>query len=62
MNGAIPPFPNTPSGRGTQLKHRGNFTFTFTLIFLDTGWHQTLNNLDTKIKSRKNISQLNKSQ
>jgi hypothetical protein len=23
--------PNTPSWRGAQLKHRGNFTFTFTL-------------------------------
>jgi hypothetical protein len=29
MHAAIPPFPNTPSWRGAQLKHRGNFTFTF---------------------------------
>jgi len=30
MRGAIPPHPNTPSWRGTQLKkkHRDNFTFT----------------------------------
>jgi hypothetical protein len=28
MSGAIPPFPNTPSWRGAQLKHRDNFTFT----------------------------------
>jgi hypothetical protein len=26
MSGAIPPFPNTPSWRGAQLKHRDNFT------------------------------------
>jgi hypothetical protein len=31
MSGAIPPLPNTPSWRGAQLKHRDNFTFTFTL-------------------------------
>jgi hypothetical protein len=31
MSGAIPPFPNTPSWRGAQLKHRDSFTFTFTL-------------------------------
>jgi len=31
MSGAIPPHsPNTPSWRGAQLKHRDNFTFTFT--------------------------------
>jgi len=30
MRGAIPPHPNTPSWRGAQLKHRNNFTFTFT--------------------------------
>jgi hypothetical protein len=30
MNGGIPPLPNTPSWRGTQLKHRDNFTSTFT--------------------------------
>jgi hypothetical protein len=30
MSGAIPPFPNTPSWRGAQLKHRDNFTFAFT--------------------------------
>jgi hypothetical protein len=30
MRAAIPPFPNTPSWRGAQLKkHRDNFTFTF---------------------------------
>jgi hypothetical protein len=28
MSGAIPPLPNTPSWRGTQLKHRDKFTFT----------------------------------
>jgi hypothetical protein len=27
MHGAIPPFPNTPSWCGAQLKHRDNFTF-----------------------------------
>jgi hypothetical protein len=32
MNGAIPPLPSTPSWRGAQLKHRDNFTFTFTLL------------------------------
>jgi len=26
MNRAIPPFPNMPSWRGDQLKHRGSFT------------------------------------
>jgi hypothetical protein len=30
MNGAIPQLPNSPSWRGAQLKHRDNFTFTFT--------------------------------
>jgi hypothetical protein len=27
MRGVTPPLPNTPSWRGAQLKHRGNFTF-----------------------------------
>jgi hypothetical protein len=27
MSGAVPPFPNTPTWRGAQLKHRDNFTF-----------------------------------
>jgi hypothetical protein len=27
MHGAIPPFPNTPSWRGAQLKYRSNSTF-----------------------------------
>jgi len=31
MRGAIPPFPNTPSWRGAQLKHRDNFTFHYPL-------------------------------
>jgi hypothetical protein len=32
MSGAIPPFPNTPSWRGDQLKKHGdNFTFIFVL-------------------------------
>jgi hypothetical protein len=30
MRVAIPPLPNTSSWRGTQLKNRDNFTFTFT--------------------------------
>jgi hypothetical protein len=30
MRGDIPPFPNTPSWCRAQLKHRDNFTFTFT--------------------------------
>jgi hypothetical protein len=31
MRGTIPPLPNNmPSWRGAQLKHRSNFTFTFT--------------------------------
>jgi len=29
MSGAVPPLPITPSWRGTQLKHRDNFTFIF---------------------------------
>jgi hypothetical protein len=33
MHGAIPPFPNTPSQRGAQLKHRDNFTSS---IFCNT--------------------------
>jgi hypothetical protein len=28
MSGTIPPLPSTPTLRGTQLKHRDNFTFT----------------------------------
>jgi hypothetical protein len=32
MRGGIPTLPNTPSLRGAQLKHRKNFTFTFTAI------------------------------
>jgi hypothetical protein len=35
MSGAIPPLPNTPSWLGAQLKHRDNFTFTFTQNHLD---------------------------
>jgi hypothetical protein len=31
MCGAISPLPNAPSWRGTQLKHRENFTFTLPL-------------------------------
>jgi hypothetical protein len=31
MRGAIPPLTNTPSWRGAQLKHRDNFTFTFSV-------------------------------
>jgi hypothetical protein len=27
MSGAVPPFPNTASWRGAELKHRDNFTF-----------------------------------
>jgi nitrogen fixation-related uncharacterized protein len=30
MSGALPPFPNMPSWRGVQLKHRDSITFTFT--------------------------------
>jgi len=30
MSGAIPPLSNMPPWRGTQLKHRDNFMFTFT--------------------------------
>jgi hypothetical protein len=32
MRGAIPHSPNTPSWLCAQLKHRSNFTFTFTLV------------------------------
>jgi hypothetical protein len=32
MSGAVPPFPNTPSWRGAQLKRRDNFTYNFTLF------------------------------
>jgi hypothetical protein len=35
-------FPNTPSWRGDQLKHRDNFTFTFT-IHLKSALDPTLN-------------------
>jgi hypothetical protein len=52
MSGAIPPLPSTHSWHGAQLKHRDNFTFTFTFIiqggsedhrnsediFLQVGW------------------------
>jgi hypothetical protein len=31
MSEAIHPLPHTPSWRGAQLKHRDNFTFTFTI-------------------------------
>jgi hypothetical protein len=31
MSGAIPPLPNTPPWRGTQLEHRDNFTFYIVL-------------------------------
>jgi hypothetical protein len=34
MSGAIPPFPNTPSWRGAQFKHKDNFTF-FTCLGFD---------------------------
>jgi hypothetical protein len=35
MCGAIPPFPNTPSWHGTQLKHRDNFTLPYlTFVFI----------------------------
>jgi hypothetical protein len=29
MSGPSPPLPNTPPWHGAQLKHKGNFTFTF---------------------------------
>jgi len=29
MRGPIPPLPDTPSWRGTQLKHKDNFIFIF---------------------------------
>jgi hypothetical protein len=32
MRGAVPPLPNMPLSRGAQLKHRGNFTFTFYVV------------------------------
>jgi len=36
MRGAIPPLPNTPSWRGSQLKHRDKFTCTtFTYMKVD---------------------------
>jgi hypothetical protein len=39
MSGAIPSLPNTPSWHGAQLKHRDNFTFTFTFMDLrEIGW------------------------
>jgi hypothetical protein len=34
--------PNTPSWRGSQLKHRDNFTFTYLLTYLLTPWCSTL--------------------
>jgi hypothetical protein len=38
MSGAIPPLPITPSWGGAQLKHRNNFTFTFTGLTLFIKW------------------------
>jgi hypothetical protein len=35
MSGARPPFPNMPTCRGAQLKHRDNFTFYFYLYFYE---------------------------
>jgi hypothetical protein len=32
MSGAIPPLPNTPSWRGTQLKRRDSFTFLIVVV------------------------------
>jgi hypothetical protein len=32
MRGGIPPLPNTPSRRGAQLKHTGNFIFSLPYI------------------------------
>jgi hypothetical protein len=32
MSGAIPALTNTPSWRGAQLKHKDNFTFTYTIL------------------------------
>jgi hypothetical protein len=37
IHGDIPPLPNTSSWRGVQLKHRDNFTFTFTFFPLVPG-------------------------
>jgi hypothetical protein len=31
---AMPPLPNTPSWRGSQSKHRNNFTFTLRLTVM----------------------------
>jgi hypothetical protein len=33
MSGAIPPLPNSPSRRGTQLKQKDNFTFYLYLLY-----------------------------
>jgi hypothetical protein len=41
MRGAIHPLPSTPSWRGTQLKHRDNFTFTF------NGWYYSVRKLSS---------------
>jgi len=39
-------FPNTPSWRGTQLKHRDTFTFTFT-VYVQNSW-SSLHSLESR--------------
>jgi hypothetical protein len=52
MSGAIPPFPNTPSWCGAQLKHRDNFTFLpFTCMFRFLGVKQVDKRLRTETGS-----------
>jgi hypothetical protein len=42
MSGAITPLPNTSSWCGAQLKHKDNFTFTFTIAELgETDRHES---------------------
>jgi len=53
MRGAIPAYPNTPSWRGAQLKHRDNFTFTFSVKRLTVASpglykHERLRNMQNK--------------
>jgi hypothetical protein len=50
MCGAIPPLPHISSWRGAQLKHRDNFTLTFTsYVCLDLLNGLFSSNIPTKI-------------
>jgi hypothetical protein len=46
MSAAIPPFPNTPSWRGNQLKHRDTF-INYSLSEYDDGYDYDNKNKQT---------------